>query len=100
MIAAKPQQGEPMKAKTPRLTPEAKKVADVLELRMADTISPLLAIPKKVVVRVTRANTPESGQRILDWGSGRRFKDLSGRVLFLYFFPRLGQDRFSGRLAR
>ena len=54
-----------MKAKTPRLTPEAKKLADVLELRLANTVTSLLEIPGKVAVRVAKAKTPAGVKRIL-----------------------------------
>ena len=55
-----------MKVKTPKLTPEARKLAEVLELRTANVIDQLLSLPKRVAIRVAKAKTPDAVKDILD----------------------------------
>ena len=58
------------------LTPEAKRLAEVLEMRTANVISELLALPKRIAVRVARTKTPEGVKKLLDRELRRALRGL------------------------
>jgi len=62
------------------LTPDGRRLAEVLEMRTANVISELLALPKRVAVRVAKAKTPDAVKDILDRELKRALRGFDERL--------------------